>query len=51
MNRLPMTPEDQFDYHKHQSVYISDYIKFADAKAGISLGAVGVLFAFLLRML
>ncbi|WP_342477625.1 Pycsar system effector family protein [Paenibacillus sp. FSL H7-0350] len=36
----------QFDYHKHQSVYISDYIKFADAKAGITLSVVGVLFAF-----
>jgi hypothetical protein len=36
----------QFDYHKHQSVYISDYIKFADGKAGITLSVVGVLFAF-----
>lgn len=28
----------EFDYHKHNSVYISDYIKFADAKAGAALG-------------
>ncbi|MDU7472354.1 MAG: DUF5706 domain-containing protein [Paenibacillus macerans] len=28
----------EFDYHKHNSVYISDYIKFADTKAGVALG-------------
>ncbi|MEK4853865.1 Pycsar system effector family protein [Paenibacillus sp. FSL H7-0756] len=41
-----MDEEKQFDYHKHQSVYISDYIKFADSKAGITLSVVGVVFAF-----
>ncbi|WP_214877070.1 Pycsar system effector family protein [Exiguobacterium sp. CH10] len=28
-----------YDYHKHNLIYISDYIKFADAKAGVALGA------------
>lgn len=42
-----MTPfTEEYDYHKHQSVYISDYIKFADAKAGATLGVAGVFFAF-----
>ncbi|MDF9845018.1 MULTISPECIES: hypothetical protein [unclassified Paenibacillus] len=33
-----MDSNREFDYHKHNSVYISDYIKFADTKAGIALG-------------
>ncbi|WP_214825412.1 Pycsar system effector family protein [Exiguobacterium sp. s28] len=28
-----------YDYHKHNLIYINDYIKFADAKAGVALGA------------
>lgn len=43
--------KDQFDYHKHNSVYISDYIKFADAKAGVALSICGVLFAFFIEKL
>ena len=39
---------EQYDYLKHQSTYISDYIKFADSKAGITLSIVGVLFSFFL---
>lgn len=27
----------KFDYHKHNLIYISDYIKFADTKAGVAL--------------
>lgn len=32
-----MDSNREFDYHKHNSTYISDYIKFADAKAGVAL--------------
>lgn len=28
-----------YEYHKHNLMYISDYIKFADTKAGVALGA------------
>lgn len=35
-----------YDYHKHNLVYISDYIKFADGKAGIALGATLVMLGF-----
>lgn len=27
-----------YDYHKYNLVYIGDYIKFADGKAGVALG-------------
>ncbi|EMX0192417.1 hypothetical protein AAFX88_003422 [Bacillus cereus] len=35
-----------YDYHKHNLVYIGDYIKFADTKAGVALGANLVLLGF-----
>lgn len=41
--------EDQellYDYHKHNLVYIGDYIKFADAKAGVALGATLLMLGF-----
>ncbi|MEO2212769.1 Pycsar system effector family protein [Paenibacillus amylolyticus] len=33
-----MDSNTEIDYHKHNAVYISDYIKFVDAKAGIAFG-------------
>lgn len=45
-----MTVEKQFDYHKYQATYISDYIKFADTKAGLTLGVAGVIFAFFIKI-
>jgi hypothetical protein len=44
MTRLE--PQEQFEYHKHTSVYISDYIKFADTKAGVAISVTGLLIAF-----
>lgn len=38
--------QEQYDYHKHTSVYISDYIKFADTKAGVAISVAGLLFAY-----
>jgi len=35
-----------YDYHKHNLVYIGDYIKFADGKAGVALGATLVMLGF-----
>ncbi|MCK2005495.1 hypothetical protein MZM54_29505 [[Brevibacterium] frigoritolerans] len=35
-----------YDYHKHNLVYISDYIKFADGKAGVALGATLIMLGF-----
>jgi|SRR5690625_1388275 len=35
-----------YDYHKHNLVYIGDYIKFADGKAGVALGATLVMIGF-----
>ncbi len=35
-----------YDYHKHNLVYIGDYIKFADGKAGVALGAALVMLGF-----
>jgi hypothetical protein len=35
-----------YDYHKHNLIYISDYIKFADGKAGVALGATLVMLGF-----
>ncbi len=37
---------DLYDNNKHQSLYISDYIKFADGKAGFTFGAATILFGF-----
>ncbi|MCQ4085862.1 Pycsar system effector family protein [Saccharibacillus sp. JS10] len=42
-------PNEQYDYYKHQSVYISDYIKVADNKTGLTLGVTGVFFAFMVN--
>jgi len=36
-----------FDYHKHNLIYIGDYIKFADTKAGVALSLNIVLIGFL----
>lgn len=49
MSRLDL--KDQYDYHKHISVYVIDHIKFADAKAGITLGLTGVIFSFFSKIL
>lgn len=38
--------ERLYDYHKHNLVYIGDYIKFADGKAGVALGATLVMLGF-----
>lgn len=38
--------ERLYDYHKHNLVYIGDYIKFADGKAGVALGATLVMIGF-----
>ncbi|MEI5898020.1 hypothetical protein [Bacillus albus] len=35
-----------YDHHKHNLVYIGDYIKFADTKAGVGLGAALVMLGF-----
>jgi hypothetical protein len=35
-----------YDYHKHNLVYIGDYIKFADGKAGVALGATLLMLGF-----
>lgn len=35
MNNI--STERLFDYHKHNLVYIGDYIKFADQKAGVAI--------------
>lgn len=37
---------DLYDYHKHNLVYIGDYIKFADVKAGVGITATFTLLAF-----
>lgn len=42
-------PDKQYDYHKQTSVYISDYIKFADAKAGAALTVVIVVLSFFIK--
>lgn len=39
--------QQSYDYHKHNLVYIGDYIKFADAKAGVALSLNLVLLGFL----
>lgn len=39
--------KQSYDYHKHNLIYISDYIKFADAKAGVALSLNLVLLGFL----
>lgn len=49
MSGLMTDQEKQYDYHKHQSVYISDYIKFADGKAGVTLSVIGVMIAFFMN--
>lgn len=38
--------ERLYDYHKHNLVYIGDYIKFADSKAGVALGATLIMLGF-----
>lgn len=35
-----------YDLHKHNLVYISDYIKFADGKAGVALGIAFIMIGF-----
>lgn len=35
-----------YDHHKHNLIYIGDYIKFADTKAGVGLGAALVMLGF-----
>ncbi|MGY6209512.1 Pycsar system effector family protein [Cytobacillus firmus] len=35
-----------YDYHKHNLVYIGDYIKFADAKAGVALSVTLLMLGF-----
>lgn len=35
-----------YDYHKHNLVYIGDYIKFADGKAGVALGGTLIMIGF-----
>lgn len=35
-----------YDYHKHNLVYIGDYIKFADTKAGVAISANLILLGF-----
>lgn len=44
-----MTDEQKmiFEYHKHNLIYIGDYIKFADTKAGVALSLNIVLVGFL----
>jgi len=37
----------KYDYHKHNLVYISDYIKFADTKTGVALSLNLLLLGFL----
>lgn len=37
----------KFDYHKHNLIYISDCIKFADTKAGVALSLNLLLLGFL----
>ena len=38
--------ERLYDYHKHNLIYIGDYIKFADSKAGVALGATLIMLGF-----
>jgi len=38
--------ERMYDYHKHNLVYIGDYVKFADGKAGVALGATLLMLGF-----
>lgn len=40
-----------YDHHKHNLIYIGDYIKFADTKAGVGLGAALVMLGFLVTKL
>lgn len=35
-----------YDYHKHNLSYTGDYIKFADGKAGVALGATLIMIGF-----
>jgi len=44
-----MNENNLYDYHKHNLVYISDYIKFADTKAGIFLTINVAIIGFLLK--
>ncbi|QBP43172.1 Pycsar system effector family protein [Paenisporosarcina antarctica] len=46
LNPIRENTERLFDYHKHNLVYIGDYIKFADGKAGVALGATLVMLGF-----
>lgn len=46
-----MSNDRMFDYHKHNSVYISDYIKFADTKAGVALTVTIIIFSFFIKKL
>ena len=47
MNLSEKEDRDQlYDYHKHNLVYIGDYVKFADGKAGVGLGAALVMIGF-----
>lgn len=43
--------EKLYDYHKHNLVYISDYIKFADSKSGILLTLNVTVILFLIKAL
>lgn len=40
------TSIDLYDHNKHQNLYISDYIKFADGKAGFTFGVATLLFGY-----
>ncbi|RNF38874.1 Pycsar system effector family protein [Planococcus salinus] len=42
----PEKIERLYDYHKHNLVYIGDYIKFADTKAGVAISANLILLGF-----
>ncbi|WP_342577301.1 Pycsar system effector family protein [Psychrobacillus sp. FSL K6-2843] len=39
--------KQMYDYHKHNITYISDYIKFADTKAGVALSLNLLMIGFL----
>jgi hypothetical protein len=42
----PESRDRLYDYHKHNLVYIGEYIKFADGKAGVALGATLLMLGF-----